>query len=113
MTACSTSIRSATSSKAVSAVAPATTISSRPCWTLPKSIARRTPSRASKERHAMYATTYHKPKTLAEAVELYANSDEPSYLSGGHTLIPTLKSRLAAPAHLIDVRNIPELSGIE
>lgn len=61
----------------------------------------------------MYATTYHKPKTLAEAVELYENSDEPSYLSGGHTLIPTLKSRLAAPAHLIDVRNIPELSGIE
>jgi len=61
----------------------------------------------------MYATTYHKPKTLSEAVSLYEGSEEPSYLSGGHTLIPTLKSRLAAPQHLIDVRNIPELSGIE
>ncbi|MGK6314241.1 FAD binding domain-containing protein [Neorhizobium sp. DT-125] len=61
----------------------------------------------------MYATTYHKPKTLSEAVSLYENSEEASYLSGGHTLIPTLKSRLAAPQHLIDVRAIPELSGIE
>ena len=62
----------------------------------------------------MYATTYHKPKTLSEAIELFEGSEDASYLSGGHTLIPTLKSRLAAPQHLIDVRNIPELtSGIE
>lgn len=62
----------------------------------------------------MYATTYHKPKTLAEAAELFEGSEDASFLSGGHTLIPTLKSRLAAPQHLIDVRAIPELgSGIE
>jgi carbon-monoxide dehydrogenase medium subunit len=61
----------------------------------------------------MYETTYHKPKTLAQATECFASCEEPSYLSGGHTLIPALKSRLAAPAHLIDVRAIPELSGIE
>ncbi|PDT46559.1 carbon monoxide dehydrogenase [Sinorhizobium fredii] len=60
----------------------------------------------------MYATTYHKPRTLVEAVALYESSDEPTYLSGGHTLIPTLKNRLAAPQHLIDLRAIPELSGI-
>ncbi|RVH34191.1 FAD binding domain-containing protein [Sinorhizobium meliloti] len=61
----------------------------------------------------MYATTYHKPKTIAEAIELYEGSQEPSYLAGGHTLIPTLKNRLAAPQDLIDLRAIPELSGIE
>ena len=61
----------------------------------------------------MYETAYHKPKSLEEAIRLYNTLEEPSYLSGGHTLIPTLKSRLAAPRHLIDVRAIPELSGIE
>lgn len=60
----------------------------------------------------MYATTYHRPKTIAEAVALYEGSEDASYLSGGHTLIPALKNRLAAPQHLIDVRAIPELSGI-
>jgi carbon-monoxide dehydrogenase medium subunit len=60
----------------------------------------------------VYATTYHRPKTIAEAVALYEGSEDASYLSGGHTLIPALKNRLAAPQHLIDVRAIPELSGI-
>lgn len=60
----------------------------------------------------MYETKYHRPKTLAEAAEIFANSDEPAYLSGGHTLIPAMKGRLAAPANLIDVRRIPELSGV-
>lgn len=60
----------------------------------------------------MYETKYHRPKTLAEAVEIYSNTEEPAYLSGGHTLIPAMKGRLAAPANLIDVRRIPELSGI-
>lgn len=61
----------------------------------------------------MYETKYHRPKTLAEAVELFSSLDESTYLSGGHTLIPAMKGRLAAPANLIDVRRIPELSGIK
>lgn len=60
----------------------------------------------------MYETRYHQPKTLAEAVGLFCEVEEAAYLSGGHTLIPTMKGRLAAPAHLIDVRRIPELGGI-
>jgi carbon-monoxide dehydrogenase medium subunit len=60
----------------------------------------------------MYETIYHKPGTLQEAVSLFSEVEEAAYLSGGHTLIPTMKGRLAAPAHLIDVRRIPELSGI-
>lgn len=61
----------------------------------------------------MYETKYHRPKTLAEAVELFSGVDEPAYLSGGHTLLPAMKGRLAAPANLIDVRRIPELSGLK
>lgn len=60
----------------------------------------------------MYETTYHRPTTLTDAVTLHSEVEEPAYLSGGHTLIPTMKGRLAAPANLIDVRRIPELSGI-
>jgi hypothetical protein len=39
-------------------------------------------------------------------------SDEGRYLSGGMTLIPTMKQRLAAPSDLIDLRHIPDLKGI-
>ena len=60
----------------------------------------------------MYQTTYHRPATLADAVALFSSVDEPAFLSGGHTLIPTMKGRLAAPANLIDVRRIPDLQGI-
>ena len=34
-------------------------------------------------------------------------------MAGGHTLIPTLKLRLASPALLIDITGIEELKGIE
>ena len=60
----------------------------------------------------MYATTYHRPKSLAEAASLFASSEEATYISGGHTLLPTMKARLAAPKHLIDLRHVPELKGI-
>lgn len=59
-----------------------------------------------------YEFSYHKPGSLDEAVELFGSFDGPSYLSGGHTLIPTMKNRLAAPEALIDLRGIPELQGI-
>jgi carbon-monoxide dehydrogenase medium subunit len=60
----------------------------------------------------MYQTTYHKPKSLAEAAQLFAAGDA-SYLSGGHTLLPAMKARLAAPGNLIDLRQLPELKGIQ
>lgn len=60
----------------------------------------------------MYPFTYHKPSSLADAQALYAQSDDPMYLSGGMTLIPTMKQRLAAPTDLIDLSALPELGGI-
>ena len=60
----------------------------------------------------MYNTTYHQCRTLEQALSLHAELSEPSYISGGFTLIPAMKNRLAAPENLIDVRAIPELQGI-
>ena len=61
----------------------------------------------------MYETTYHRPASLAEAAKLFSGSGDAAYISGGHTLLPAMKARLAAPKHLIDVRNVPELKGIQ
>jgi len=61
----------------------------------------------------MYQTTYHRAKSLAEAAKLFSSSEDPAYISGGHTLLPTMKARLAAPKNLIDLRHVPELKGIQ
>jgi len=60
----------------------------------------------------MYPTTYRRPKTLAEAKRLFAASENASFLSGGHTLLPAMKLRLASPSDLIDLGALPELRGI-
>ena len=54
----------------------------------------------------MYQFEYHKPASVAEAVALFNDADDPMYLSGGMTLIPTMKQRLAAPTDLIDLSGI-------
>ncbi len=61
----------------------------------------------------MYPFKYHRPDSLAAARSLFSSSDDPMYLSGGMTLIPTMKQRLAAPTDIIDLAKIPELSGID
>jgi aerobic carbon-monoxide dehydrogenase medium subunit len=60
----------------------------------------------------MYATTYHRPKSLGEAASLFSGGDA-TYVSGGHTLLPAMKARLASPANLIDLRHVAELMGID
>jgi aerobic carbon-monoxide dehydrogenase medium subunit len=61
----------------------------------------------------MYETTYHRPSSIDEAVSLFAKGSESKYLAGGHTLIPVMKQRLAAPSDVIDLAKIKELVGIE
>ena len=61
----------------------------------------------------MYETTYHRPRSLSEAASLFTSSGDAAYISGGHTLLPAMKARLAAPSALIDLRHVPELKGIE
>jgi len=60
----------------------------------------------------MYATRYVRPASLDEALSELAANGEARPLSGGMTLIPTLKQRLAAPTHLIDLTRIDALRGI-
>jgi carbon-monoxide dehydrogenase medium subunit len=61
----------------------------------------------------MYETTYHRPSSVDEAVALFAKGSESKYLAGGHTLIPVMKQRLAAPSDVIDLARIKDLVGIE
>ena len=60
----------------------------------------------------MYATNYHRASSVADAVKLQSASDEAKYVSGGMTLIPTMKQRLAAPSDLVDLRHVAEMKGI-
>jgi len=41
--------------------------------------------------------SYHKPSSVSEAIALLAASGENRPLSGGMTLLPTMKQRLASP----------------
>lgn len=57
--------------------------------------------------------TYHRPSSVAEAVAiLVSHGDEARPLSGGHSLIPMMKLRMAAPEHLVDLGGIADLKGI-
>ena len=56
---------------------------------------------------------YHAPETLAEAVSLLAELDEAKVIAGGQSFVPLLNMRLASVDHLVDLRRIAELRGIE
>src|SRR5258708_13137867 len=58
----------------------------------------------------MYDFHYHRPKSLADAVGLLKGKDEARPMSGGMTLIPTLKQRLAKPSDVVDLGGIKELA---
>ncbi|GEC34493.1 carbon-monoxide dehydrogenase [Sinorhizobium fredii USDA 205] len=60
----------------------------------------------------MYQTNYHRAASIQEAVQMMGAATEGKYLSGGMTLIPTMRLRLAAPSDLVDLRRIAELKGI-
>lgn len=60
----------------------------------------------------MYNFEIVRPKTIAEAVEALT-AEEAQPLSGGQTLIPTLKARLAMPSALVSLAGIEEMQGIE
>jgi carbon-monoxide dehydrogenase medium subunit len=55
---------------------------------------------------------YSAPQSLAEAVALLEQHPDAKILAGGHSLIPLMKFRLAAPALLVDINRIAGLSYI-
>ncbi len=54
--------------------------------------------------------SYHAPASISDATALLAQyGDNAKILSGGQSLIPLMKLRLASPEHLIDINRIPGL----
>ncbi len=60
----------------------------------------------------MYAVNYHRASSVAEAATLLKSGDA-KVLSGGMTLLPAMKIRLAAPSDVVDIARIGEIKGIK
>jgi carbon-monoxide dehydrogenase medium subunit len=62
----------------------------------------------------MYATNfdYYRARSLADVHALIAAHPGAKLLAGGHSLVPLLKLRLAAPEAVIDIGRVAELRGI-
>jgi aerobic carbon-monoxide dehydrogenase medium subunit len=61
----------------------------------------------------MYSFTFHRPETVKQAANLLTKNPDAKILAGGHTLLPTMKLRLAGPPQLIDLSRIEGLAGVE
>lgn len=58
--------------------------------------------------------SYAAPSSIQDAIALlHEHGDDAKILAGGHSLIPMMKLRFAAPTHLIDINKIPGLSYIK
>ncbi len=58
------------------------------------------------------AFDYVRAHSLAHAFDLLAESDDGKLIAGGHSLLPMMKLRMAAPSTLIDIIGLSELHGI-
>lgn len=58
------------------------------------------------------AFEYVRPNSVAEATSFLSQNPEAKVLAGGHSLIPLMKLRLAAPSYLVDISRIPGLRGV-
>jgi carbon-monoxide dehydrogenase medium subunit len=61
----------------------------------------------------MHNFEYLSPQSVADAARLLASKPEAKLLAGGHTLLPTMKQRLAAPKAIVDLGRVAELKSIE
>ena len=59
------------------------------------------------------AFEYHAPRSIGEATQLLGRlGEDAKVLSGGQSLIPLMKLRLASPKHIVDINGIPGLAHI-
>jgi carbon-monoxide dehydrogenase medium subunit len=56
---------------------------------------------------------YIAPDSLEEALSALAADPDAKALAGGHSLIPMMRLRFAAPSLLVDLRRVPGLNGIQ
>src|SRR5271169_2093744 len=61
----------------------------------------------------MYAFEYVRANSVRGAASALAKHEDGKILAGGHTLLPTMKQRLASPSALIDLGGVKDLVGIE
>ena len=61
----------------------------------------------------MYDFTYHRATSIEDAQSVFKSCEDPVYIAGGMTMLPTMKQRLASPSDLVDLGKIEGLSGIE
>ena len=60
------------------------------------------------------AYRYHRPSSVSDAIALKVeHGNDAMYVAGGTDLVPNMKHRLFEPDHLIALKGLPELRGIE
>ena len=55
---------------------------------------------------------YESPRELTDVLALLASREDAKVLAGGHSLLPALKLRLAAPGLLVDLGRVTGLNYI-
>jgi carbon-monoxide dehydrogenase medium subunit len=55
---------------------------------------------------------YHRPGSVQEAISILQADPDAKIVAGGHSLLPAMKLRLAAPSALVDLDGISSLKGI-
>ena len=61
----------------------------------------------------MYEFKYQRPGTIRQAANILVKDDDAKILAGGHSLLPTMKLRLAKPSQIVDIGRIEGLDTIE
>lgn len=62
----------------------------------------------------LHPYTYHRPGSLDQALALLAgHTGDVQPIAGGTDLVPNMKHGLATPGHLVSLKRLPELKGIE
>lgn len=60
----------------------------------------------------MYEFIYHRPDSVEQAAQMFADADDAMFIAGGQTIVPVMKQRLAMPSDVIDLGRIESLTGI-
>ena len=61
----------------------------------------------------MYAFTFSRPTTVRQAANVLAKDEDAKLLAGGHTLLPTMKLRLAHPTQIVENRALRPRAGAD
>lgn len=57
--------------------------------------------------------SFHRAASVADAIAVLGQNPDAKVIAGGHSLIPAMKLRLAAPGMLVDIGRLAELKGID